>query len=141
MHGALHAPGTVEGRQLRRPYSPVAARLAWHHVEMEVRRFLPAVHAVVLERQDPERPVGADLRRRDPLRGGHDGRALGIGKIQQRRDMAARDHAALPHFELPGIDHRQRVLALVNDLPSFLGGGHAQVARVSGGEFEHFFLH
>ena len=51
MDRAAQASGSFEGGNLRRPDAPVTARLPGHHVEMEVRRLLPAVDTVVLERQ------------------------------------------------------------------------------------------
>ena len=102
-------------------------------MEMEVRRFLSAVDAVVLERQDSkrlkspyQRPGNALCRYRNSL-------ALVLREIEQRSDMSARDHAALTKLELPRIDHRKRELALIDDRPAFFAPCDplAQVAGIS----------
>lgn len=74
-------------------------------MEMEVRRFLSAIDAVVLERKYSEGPISLDKRLCDSLSRGHYGPALLVRKIEQRCDMPARDNAALADFELPRIDH------------------------------------
>src|SRR5262245_19885698 len=51
--------------------------------------------------------------------------------------MPTCDDTTLADFELPRIDHRERVLAFVDDLPSFFATCHAKVARISYGKFEH----
>lgn len=44
--------------ELGRPYSPIASGLSWHDVEMIVRHFLAAIHAIVLEGENSERLIG-----------------------------------------------------------------------------------
>jgi len=51
--------------------------------------------------------------------------------------MPSRDHAALAGFELPRIDHGQRMCALIDDLPWLVAGGDAQIAGVSDRELDH----
>ena len=74
-------------------------------MEMEVRCFLSAIDPVVLERKYSEGPISLDERLCDSLGRGHDGPALLVRKIEQRRNMPTRDDAALANFELPRIDH------------------------------------
>ena len=125
-------PGAIEGRELRRANAPVAPLLPGHHMEVEVRRFLPAVDAVVLERKYPEGPIRPDERLCESPRRDQHGRAFLVGKIQQQGDMPARDHATLADFELPGIDHGERVLVLIHDRPSFFATCHplTEIARI-----------
>ncbi|HVH32489.1 MAG TPA: hypothetical protein VM847_00065, partial [Tahibacter sp.] len=132
------ASGAVERGELRRAYAPVAALLPRHDVEMEMRRFLPAVDPVVLERQYPERPVSRDERLGDPLGCDQDSRAFLRREIEQGRDVPARDDAALTDFELPRIDHGEREFAFVDDRPAFFATGHslAQVAGISHGKLD-----
>lgn len=142
MRSSARASGAIEGRKLRRTDSPVTALLPGHDMEMEVRRFLPAVDAVVLEREYSERAIRADERLRDsPGRGQHLA-AFVIGQIQQRRDVPTRDHAALPDFELPRVHHRQRMSALGDDGPSLFATGDplAEIAWGSWRKFEHLPL-
>lgn len=109
-------------------------------MEMEVRCFLSAIDPVVLERKYSERPIGLDEGLCDPFGQDDDCPALLVGKIEQRRDVPARDNAALADFELPRIDHGQGMFAFVYDRPSFFAACHplAKVARISYGEFDHF---
>jgi len=74
-------------------------------MEMEVRCFLPTKDPVVLERKYSEGAISLDERLCDSLGRCHYGPALLVRKIEQRRDMPARDYAALANFELPRIDH------------------------------------
>ena len=46
--------------ELGRPYSPIASRLSRYDVEMVVRHFLAAVHAIVLEGENSERLIGCE---------------------------------------------------------------------------------
>lgn len=106
-------------------------------MEMEVRGFLATEDPVVLERKYSEGPISLDERLCDPLGRGHNGPALLVGKIEQRRDMPACDHAALANLELPRIDHGQCMFAFVYDLPSFFSSCHTKVARISYRKFDH----
>ena len=106
-------------------------------MEVEVWCFLPAEDAVVLKRQYAKRLICLDERLRDsPGRNQYD-RALLIGKIEQCRDMPARDDATLADFELPRIYYGERMFALVYDRPSFFAACHSftKVARISYGKF------
>jgi len=60
-----------------------------------------------------------------------------VGKIEQRRDMPTRDDATLANLELRWVDHGYRMLALVDDLPSFFAARHAKVAWIPYGKFDH----
>ena len=104
-------------------------------MEMEVRRFLPAIDPVVLKREYSERPIRLDERLCDSLGREQYGAAFLVGKIEQRRDVATRDDATLTDFELPRIDHGERMFAFIDDRPSFFAACHAfaEVARVSCG--------
>ena len=108
-------------------------------MEMEMRCFLSTKDPVVLERKYSEGLKRPDERLRDSLGRDHDGLALLIRKIEQRRDMPTRDNAALANFELPRIDHGQCMFAFVNDRPPFFATCHpfTQVARISYGKFDH----
>jgi hypothetical protein len=132
--------GTIEGGELRRAYPPITALLPGDDMEMEVWCFLSAEDPVVLERKYPEGPIRLDERLGDSLGRDHDGPAFLGRKIEQRRDMPTRDNATLANLELPGVDHGERVFAFLDDLPSFFAAGHAKVARISYGEFEHCLL-
>lgn len=127
--------GAVECGELRRAYAPITSLLPGHDVEMEVRGFLPAEDSVVLKRKYPEGAIGFDQRLGDSLGRDHDRAAFLGGKIEQCRDVPARDDAALAYLELPGIDYGERMFAFVHDRPSFFAAGHpfAQVARLSYG--------
>lgn len=107
-------------------------------MEMEVRRFLSAEDPVVLKRKYPERFVRLDERLGDSLGRDHDGLAFLARKIEQRRDVPTRDDATLAHFELPGIDHGERVLAFIDDRPPFFATGHSftKVAWISYGKLD-----
>ena len=107
-------------------------------MKMEVRCFLSAIDPVVLERKYSEGPIGSDERLCDSLGRDYYGPALLVRKIEQRRDLPTRDHAALTNFELPRIDHGQGVFAFVYDLPSFFATRHTKVARISYGKFYHW---
>mgnify|MGYP005605493933 FL=1 len=109
-------------------------------MEVEVRRFLPTVDPVVLERQDSERPIRFDKGLCDSLGRDHDGLAFLMGKIEQCGDMSTRDDATLADFELPRIDHGERMFAFIHDRPSFFAACHpfTKVARVSCGKFDQF---
>jgi hypothetical protein len=74
-------------------------------MEMEVRCLLSTEDAVVLERKYSEGTISLDERLCDPFGRDHNGPALLVRKIEQRRDMPTRDNAALANFELPWIDH------------------------------------
>ena len=106
-------------------------------MEMEVRCFLSAIDAIVLERKYSEGPISLDERLCDSFSRGHYSPALLVGKIEQRRDMPTRDNAALAHFELPRINHGQGMFAFVYDLPPFFATRHTKVARISYGKFDH----
>jgi len=131
-------PGAIECCELRRPYAPIAPLLPRHDMEMEVRRFLSAINAVVLKRKYSERPIRLDERLCDSLGRDQNGRTFLIGKIEQRRDMPTRDDATLAHFELPRIDHGERMFACIDDRPSFFATCHSftQVARISCGKLD-----
>jgi len=109
-------------------------------MEMEVRCFLSAIDPVVLKREYSERPIGFDERLCDSLRRDQYSAAFLAGEIEQRRDMAACDHATLADFELPWIDHGERVFAFIDDRPSFFATCHpfAKVARISCGKFDQW---
>jgi hypothetical protein len=111
-------------------------------MEMEVRCFLSAINPVVLKREYSERPIGFDERLCDSLRRDQYSAAFLAGEIEQRRDMAACDHATLADFELPWIDHGERVFAFIDDRPSFFATCHpfAKVARISCGKFDQWPL-
>src|SRR5581483_8010915 len=133
------APSAVECRELRRADTPIAALLPRHDMEMEVWGFLSAKDTVVLEREYSKRPKGLDERS-----GGSFGRAqyraaLVVGKIEQCRDMPARDNAALASLKLPWVDDGQRMFAFVDDRPSFFAARHplAKIAGISYGKFDH----
>jgi hypothetical protein len=68
--------------ELGRPYSPITAGLSWHDVEMEVWRELAAIHAIVLEGENPERLIGYQQRLRNFSRCFDDSRSLLVGQIQ-----------------------------------------------------------
>jgi hypothetical protein len=138
--GASFASGAIECRELRRAYTPITALLPGHNVEMEVRRFLSTEDPVVLERKYPEGAISLDERLCDSLGRDQYRRTLLAGKIEQRRDVPACDDAALTHFELPRIDHGQRMFAFVYDLPPLFPSGQAEIARISYGEFDHLRL-
>lgn len=108
-------------------------------MEMEVRCFLPAKDPVVLERKYSEGSIRLDERLCDSLSRDQYSPALLVGEIEQRRDVPTRDNAALAHFELPRIDHGQRMFAFVYDRPSFFTTCHtfAKIARVSYGKLDH----
>lgn len=106
-------------------------------MEMEVRCFLSAEHSVVLERKYSEGLIRLDERLCDSFGRRHYGPALLIRKIEQRRGMPTRNHAALANFELPWIDDGQGVFAFVDDLPSFFATCHTKVAWISYGKFDH----
>ncbi len=74
-------------------------------MEVEVRCFLSTKNPVVLERKYSKGPISFDERLCDPLSRDHYGPALLVRKIEQPRDMPARDNAALANFKLPWIDH------------------------------------
>ena len=109
-------------------------------MKMEVRCLLSAEDPVVLERKYPQGPISVDERLCDPFCRDHYRPALWLGKVEQCGDMPARDNAALAHFELPRIDHGQRMFAFVYDLPPFFASCQAKVAWISYGKFEHFNL-
>ena len=109
-------------------------------MEMEMRCFLSAKDPVVLEREYSKGPISLDKCLRDSLSRDEYGPALSIRKIEQCRDVPTRDNAALANFELPGVDHGQRMFAFFYDLPFFLAARHAKVARISYGKFDHFAL-
>lgn len=100
---------------------------------MEVRRFLSAIDPVVLKRKYPEGFVSLDERLCDSLGRDQYGRAFRARKIEQRRDMPTCDDATLAYFELPRIDHGERVFAFIDDRPSFFATCHpfTKVARIS----------
>jgi hypothetical protein len=106
-------------------------------MEMEMRRFLSTEYSVVLERQYSEGPIRRDERFCDSSGRDQDGRALLVREIEQRRDMPARDDAALANFELPRIDHGQRMFAFVYDLPSLFASRDAKVTWIPYGKFDH----
>lgn len=130
--------GAIECRELGRAYAPVAALLPGHDMEMKVGRFLSAEDPVVLEGEYSERAIRHDERLCDSPGRNQYGSAFLIGKIEQRRDVPTRDDATLADFELPWIDHGERMFAFLDDLPSFLATCHAQVARISYGKLKHF---
>ena len=109
-------------------------------MEMEVRRFLPAIDPVVLKREYSERPIRLDERLCDSLGREQYGAAFLVGKIEQRRDVATRDDATLTDFELPRIDHGERMFAFIDDRPSFFATCHSftQVARISCGKLDQW---
>src|SRR5262245_27814333 len=109
-------------------------------MEMEVRCFLSAVDAVVLERKYPQRPIRPDECLCHALGRDQYGGAFRVGKIEQRRDVPTRNHATLTDFELPRIDHGEGMFVLLDDLPSFFATCHAKVARFSDGELDHCTL-
>ena len=74
-------------------------------MEMEVRCFLSTEDPIVLERQYSKGPIRLDERLGDSPGREHYCPALLVRKIEQRRDVPTRDDAALPNFELPGIDN------------------------------------
>ena len=134
------SPGALECCKLRRAHTPITSVLPRHDMEVEVWCFLPAEDAVVLKRQYAKRLICLDERLRDsPGRNQYD-RALLIGKIEQCRDMPARDDATLADFELPRIYHGERMFALVYDRPSFFAPGHSftKVARISYGKLDQW---
>jgi len=102
-------------------------------MEMEVRCFLSTEDPVVLKRKYPERFVSLDERLCDSLSRGHYGPAFLVREIEQRRDMPTCDDATLPNFELPWIDHGERMFAFIYDRPPFFATCHsfAKVARIS----------
>jgi len=106
-------------------------------MEVKVRCFLPAKDPVVLKREDSEGPIRLDKRLRGPLRRDHDSLAFLIRKIEQGGDMPTCDDAALANFELPGIYHGERKLALIYDCPSFFPTCHSftKVTRISQRKF------
>jgi hypothetical protein len=81
--------------------------------------------------------VRRDERLRDSLGRDQYGGAFVGGKVEQQRDMPARDDAALADFELPRVDHRERVFAFIDDRPAvFATCRFAQVAWISCGKFD-----
>jgi len=108
-------------------------------MKMEVRCFLPTEDPVVLERKYSKGLIRLDERLGDSPGRSHDGTALLVGKVEQRRDMPTRDDAALANFELPWVDHGQRVFAFLNNLPCFFASCHAKVARIFYGKLDHLF--
>ena len=108
-------------------------------MEMEVRCFLSTEDPVVLERKYSEGPISLDERLCDFFGRDRYSRALLVRKIEQRRDMATCDNAALANFELPRIDHGQCMFAFVYDRPSFFATCHplTKVARIPYGKFDH----
>lgn len=107
-------------------------------MKVKVRCFLPAKDAVVLKRKYSERLIRLDKRLCDSLGRDHYCLAFLMGKIEQRSDMPAGDNATLANFELPGIYHGERVLALIDDRPSFGAACHSftKVTRISYGKFD-----
>lgn len=108
-------------------------------MQMEMRRFLSTEDTVVLERQYSEGSVSLDECLCDSPGREHYGPAFLVGEIEQRRDMPTRDDATLAHFELPRIDHRERVFAFVYDRPAFFATCHpfAKIAGVSYRKLDH----
>ena len=106
-------------------------------MKVEVGCFLPAKDPVVLKRKYSEGLIRLNKRLCDSLGRDHDGLAFLMRKIEQRSDMPTCDNATLANFELPGIDHGERMLALVYDPPSFFATCHsfAKVTRISYGKF------
>ena len=128
--------GAIECCKLRRAYAPIAPLLSGHDMKVEVGCFLPTKDAVVLERKYSKRLIGLDKRLCDPLGRNHNGLAFLMREIEQRSDMPACDNATLANFELPGVYHRKRMLALIYDRPSFFAACHsfAKVAWISYGK-------
>jgi hypothetical protein len=106
-------------------------------MKVEVRCFLPTKDPVVLKRKYSEGLIRLNKRLRDSLGRDHDGLAFLMRKIEQRSDMSTCDNATLANFELPGIDHGERMLALIYDRPSFFAtcDAFAKVTRISYGKF------
>ena len=106
-------------------------------MKVEVRCFLPTKDPVVLKRQYSEGLIRLDERLCDSLGRDHDRLAFLMRKIEQRSDMPTCDNATLADFELPGIYHGERMLALIDDRPSFFAACHSftKVARISYGKF------
>ena len=61
------ATGAFEAGKLRWPDAPVTTRLPGYDMVVVMRRFLPAVHSVVLESEDPQWFVSIDQRVGNPL--------------------------------------------------------------------------
>lgn len=118
--------------ELRRSDTPVTSFLPGHDMEMIVRRFLSAVDAVVLEREDSERLVCLQESLCDSFGCAGDGATFFIGKVQQRRDVSTCDHAALTDLELPWVYDGERKVAFLDDCPSRLSTTHplAKIAEV-----------
>jgi len=131
------APGAIECCKLWRAYAPIAAFLPGHDMKVKVRCLLPTKNPVVLKRQYSEGLIRLDKRLCESLGRDHYRRAFLMGKIEQRSDVPTCDNATLANFELPGIDHGERVLALIDDRPSFGATCHSftKVARISYGKF------
>lgn len=130
--------GAIECCELRRTYTPITPSLSGYNMEMEVRCFLSAKDAVVLERKYPEGFVSLDERLCDPLGRDHYRRAFLVGKVKQRRDMPTCDDAALANFELPRIDHGERMFAFIDDCPPLFATCHpfTKVAWISYGKLD-----
>ena len=107
-------------------------------MEMEVRSFLPTKDPIVLKCEYSEGPISLNERPCDSLSRGHYSPAFSVGKIKQRRDMPTRNNATLANFELPGIDHGERMFAFIYDRPSLFATCHpfTKVARISYWKFD-----
>lgn len=106
-------------------------------MKVEVGCFLPTKDPVVLKREYPEGLVRFDKRLRDSLGRDHYRLAFLMGKIEQSGDMPTCDNATLADFELRRIYHGERMLALIDDRPSFFAiCRFTKVTRISYGKLD-----
>lgn len=102
----------------RRPWpSDVSVAVpARHQVHVQVKHALTAGLTGVLAHRQPIGPQpGPDLAGDDRARTPHGSRRLGV-RGPQIRDMVARDHEGVAAGRRPGVEHRDAVLVLGDDM-------------------------
>ncbi|ULU24972.1 hypothetical protein DYST_01892 [Dyella terrae] len=108
-------------------------------MKVEVGCLLPTKDPVVLKREYAEGLIRFDQRLRDTFCRDHNRLAFLKREVEQRSDMPTRDDATLADFELQWIYHRERMLALIDDRPSFFATCRfTKVTRISYGKLDQW---
>jgi hypothetical protein len=94
-------------------------------MEVIVRHFLAAIHAVVLKRKYSQRLVRFYKCKRDPLCGFDYGRSFFVREIEQCTRVAPGDNAALTNLKLKRINDRKSKFGFLNYCPFFISARQA----------------